>query len=310
MNATRLIVNADDFGMSRGITDGIILAHRYGFLTSTSLMPNMPAAEHALARAAQFPRLGIGIHLNLCVGRPILPPEAIPSLVGADCHFHPPRMMIRLLCAGRARGREVFAEFRAQIRWMKDRGVVPTHSDSHHHMHLYPAAILPFIRALKSEGISCARAPRCTIWPHRDDTTVADRLGGPHEGTLARRILVRASREILQLAAFRRFRMPGARVSFRSRDRHNLDALGEQWNAALLSPPRGTFEWTCHPGLFERGFSETDPIHAQRERELQWLTSSELRDAVEQSGIQLINYRELAGAHALQPAFRREPALR
>lgn len=309
MNATRLIVNADDFGMSRGITDGIILAHRYGLLTSTSLMPNMPAAQYALDRAAQFPRLGVGVHLNLCAGRPILPAGEISSLVAPDGNFHAPRVMIRRLYTGSARGAEILAEFRAQIRWMKDRGVTPTHADSHHHMHLYPTAILPFIRALRSEGICCARAPLCTIWPPHAHSSLADLLGGAHEGLLPRRIFIRACRAALQFGAFRSILVPDGRVSFRSRDRHNLNALGEQWKAALLNPPSGTFEWSCHPGLFERGFSETDAIHAQRERELQWLTSSELRDAAECSGIQRITYRDLAAGHAAEPASGHAPAL-
>jgi predicted glycoside hydrolase/deacetylase ChbG (UPF0249 family) len=309
MSSSRVIVNADDFGMSRGITDGVILAHRYGILTSTSLMANMPAAEYAIDRAAQFPRLGMGVHLNLCAGRPILPAHEVPSLVGANGNFHPPRVMIRRLYTGGARGREIFAEFCAQIRWLKDRGVTPTHADSHHHMHLYPAAVLPFIRALKSENLFCARAPRCKVWPPRADSSFGDRLGGAHEGPLARRIFIRGSRSALQYGPFRALRMPEARLSFPSQDRHNLDALGEQWNAALSNPPLGTFEWTCHPGLFERGFSESDAIQVQRERELEWLTSSELRVAVERSRVELITYRDLAKSHAAQPASRHEPAL-
>lgn len=309
MTGTRLIVNADDFGLSHGITDGIILAHRYGFLTSTSLMSNMPAAEYALDRAAKFPRLGVGIHLNLCAGRPILPPEEVPSLIGANGCFHLADVMIRRLWAGRARGREIFAEFRAQIRWMKDRGTVPTHADSHHHMHLYPAAVLPFVRALKSEGIFRARAPRCTAWTAGKKLSFADHFGGPHEGALTRRMSVRAYRSALQFGPFRNLRMPRARVSLRSRDRHNLDALGEQWLAALSKPRTGTFEWTCHPGLFERGFSETDRIHTHRELELQWLTSTEFRDAIDRAGIGLITYRDLSDKPVTCTASHQEPAL-
>jgi predicted glycoside hydrolase/deacetylase ChbG (UPF0249 family) len=309
MTERRLIVNADDFGMSRGITDGIILAHRYGFLTSTSLMPNMPAAEYAVERAAKFPGLEIGIHLNICAGRPILPPDRIPSLVGASGRFHPPQVMIRRLWSGRAAGREIQAEFRAQIHWMKARGVVPTHADSHHHMHLYPAAVLPFVHALRSEGILCARAPRCAVWPQSAKAALADRLGGPHEGSLARRLFVRAYRSALQFTAFRGFRMPSSRVSFRSRDRHNLAALGEQWKAAIRNLPSGTFELACHPGLFERGFSETDAIHAQREEELHWLTDRDWRDAVDRAGIRLITYRDLDDRRAERSRVSRQPAL-
>jgi predicted glycoside hydrolase/deacetylase ChbG (UPF0249 family) len=309
VKATRLIVNADDFGMSRGITDGIILAHRYGFLTSASLMPNMPAAEYALDRLSKFPCLGVGVHLNICGGRPILSPVKVRSLLGANGRFHPPRVMVRRLWSGRALGSEIFAEFCAQIRWMKERGVVPTHADSHHHLHLYPAAAVPFIRALKSEGISCARAPRCTIWPVGTGASLTDRFGGPHEGSLPRRMSVRAFRSALQFGAFRGLRMPNARVSFRSRDRHDLDSLGERWKAALRHPPSGTFELACHPGLFERGFSETDAIHKQREQELDWLTSSELLDILDGGPIQLITYRDLSEKHVAQTASHQAPAL-
>lgn len=303
MKEKRLIVNADDFGMSRGITDGIILAHRYGFLTSTSLMANMPAAKYAVDRLLSSPRLGIGIHLNICTGRPILPPHEIPSLVDRDGNFHAPHITIRKLWTWRASGREIEAEFRAQIGWMRDRGVVPEHADSHHHMHLYPAAVLPFIRALNAEGISCARAPRSSVWPKGKS------IGGPHEGSVVRRLSVHSYRTALRLIAFRKLRMPESRISFLSKDRHNLAALGECWKAALASLPPGTFELACHPGLFERGFSETDRIRTQREEELYWLTNREWRDVIDSSGVQLITYRELFEAHSRQPVAHEAAAL-
>lgn len=309
MTGTRLIVNADDFGMSRGITDGIITAHRYGFLTSTSLMPNMPAAEYALGRLARFPRLAIGVHLNICAGRPILPPSEVPSLVGSTGQFHPPRVMIRRLCTGRTAGRELFAEFCAQIRWLKDRGIAPTHADSHHHMHLYPAAILPFVRAMNSEGIVTTRSPRCSIWSSTAGHSFAARVGGPHEGSVVRRVAVRAYRSALQHGPFRGLLMPSSRLSFPSYSRRDLDALGEEWKKSLAVPVPGTFELTCHPGLFERGFSEHDAIHAQRERELQWLTSPDLRAAIDRSGIELITYRDLAREQLAQFSHGQEPAL-
>ena len=303
MKEKRLIVNADDFGMSRGITDGIILAHRYGFVTSTSLMTNMPAAEYAISRLPNSPRLGIGVHLNICAGRPILPSDEIPSLVDRDGHFHASRIMIHKLWNWRASGREIEAEFRAQIQWMRDRGVVPEHADSHHHMHLYPAAVLPFMRALNAEGISCARAPRSSVWPK------GKAIGGPHEGSVVRRFSVHFYRSALQLMAFRKLRMPDSRISFLSKDRHNLAALGERWKAALASLPADTFELACHPGLFERGFSETDRIRTQREEELYWLTNREWRNVIDSSGVQLITYRELFEASSPQAVAREAAAL-
>ncbi len=165
MTGARLIVNADDFGMSRGITDGIILAHRYGFVTSASLMVNMPAAKYAVSQLASVTRLGVGVHLNITAGRPVLPAEEVPTLVDANGRFHGAAAMSRKLWQWRAIGSEIEAEFRAQIQWMKERGVTPTHADSHQHMHIYPAAIGPFIRSLAAEEIRCTRAPRSVAWP-------------------------------------------------------------------------------------------------------------------------------------------------
>lgn len=294
---TRLIVNADDLGMSRGITDGIVLAHRYGFLTSASLMPNMPAAEYAVGRLANSPRLGVGIHLNICQGKPLLPARDVPSLVAANGCFHSPADMIRRLWTWQVSSREIEAEFRAQIQWVKNYGISATHADSHHHLHIYPAATLPFVRALSAEGISCTRAPRCSVWTsdRAADAPVMRRLGGPHEGSAPRRLLVQAYRGGLQgFFALRHLSMPSSRISFHSNHRRNLAALGAAWKDTFLNLPAGTYEFACHPGLFERGFSESDRLHLQREEELHWLTSTECLDAIERSGTQLITYRSLS----------------
>jgi predicted glycoside hydrolase/deacetylase ChbG (UPF0249 family) len=299
----RLIVNGDDFGMSQSTTDAIVLAHRYGFLTSASLMANMPAAEYAVCRMAKLPHLGVGVHLNICGGRPILPPKQVPSLVDARGNFHPAKVMIRKLWLWRVAPCEVEAEFRAQIQWLKSRGVAPTHADSHLHMHIYPAAVGPFVRALSAEGIRCARAPRSTAWPKSPS------LGGPHQGSLARRLLVQGYRRLLQVAALHGLRTPHSRVCFLSSDSRSLDALGDQWKAAFANLPPGTFELACHPGLFERGFSEADPIHLQREAELHWLTSLEWRNVLNRSGIRLVTYRDLAAERANEPAAANLPAL-
>lgn len=304
MKATRLIVNADDFGMSRGITDGVLLAHRYGFLSSASLMVNMPASEYAVAHVSHARHLGIGIHLNICQGKPVLPPSEVSSLVEAGGNFHAPAAMIRRLWRWRISSRELEAEFRAQIRWMKDRGLHPTHADSHHHMHIYPAAALPFARALRVEGICCARASRCAHWP-ADGT-----IGGPHEGSTGRRIFVQAYRAALQATVFSGFESPQSRIAFLSRDRRNLEILGHRWKCAFAHLPAGIFELACHPGFFEKGFSETDHIHVQREEELQWLTNSEFRDVLDRCGVQLITYSEIASARPEAQRNHQLPALR
>ena len=291
-----LIVNADDLGMSRGITDAILIAHRYGFVTSASLIANMPASEYAASRLASTPKLDVGIHLNICSGRPIMPPSEVRSLVGADGLFHKPPTMLRKLWTWRIKRKDLEKEFSAQIRWAKNRGLHLTHADSHHHMHIYPAAVQPFKRALAAEHIPCVRASRCTQWPR------TEKPGGPHEGGIARRVFVQLYRRILQTTVLRSFETPDSRISFSSKERRDLDELDHAWRRAFHSLPDGTFELACHPGIPEEGFSETDPIHRQREDEFRWLTDPEFRECLRLNGIELITYRDLCDRRLVKHA--------
>lgn len=289
MNSPRLIVNADDFGLSRGINDAIFAAHTDGILTSASLMANQPASEHAVELLHKMPHLGVGVHLNLTSGTPVLSPREVPSLVGDDGAFRPPDALFQKLWRFQVSAAHVEAEFRAQIRWLKDRGVQLLHADSHLHVHIYPAALGPFIRALKREGIKRIRAPRCTVWPAHGPT------GGPHAGAIARRLLVHGYRTALQKTALRNFLMPHSRISFRAAERRDHSSIGRCWTTALDHLPAATFELACHPGFFERGFSESDRIAAQRQEETKWLTSDDLRQAVARNRVQLIRYPEICG---------------
>jgi chitin disaccharide deacetylase len=291
MKERRLIVNADDFGMSRGISDGILLAHRFGFLTSASLMVNMPATDYAVERLATAPTLSVGIHLNICRGRPISPPHDVPSLVDATGEFHSPPVMIRKLWRCETSTQELETEFHAQIRWMKSRGLQPTHADSHHHMHIYPTAVSAFARAVAAEGIPSIRASRFSCWPRNGAP------GGPHEGGIVRRLLVQGYRNALQHIAFRKFDSADSRISFPSAARRDSTNLGVLWTTTFENLPAGTFELTCHPGFFQAGFSESDSIHRQREDELNWLTNPEMREVIERHAIHLISYRQLSVEH-------------
>jgi predicted glycoside hydrolase/deacetylase ChbG (UPF0249 family) len=287
MNSPRVIVNADDFGWSRGISDAVLAAHKHGILTSASLMANQPASEYAIELLRQMPGLGVGVHLNLTAGRPVLHVREVPSLVDADGNFYALGILARRLWQLQISTAEIEAEFRAQIRWLKARGVVPVHADSHQHVHLYPAALRSFARALKAEGVRCVRAPRCKVWP------AAGRVGGPHEGPLARRLAVQGYRAAVQFTALRAFAKPHSRISFRAADRRDRTATTRCWITALDHLPLGDFELTCHPGIFEAGFSGSDRIAAQREEELRSLTSAALKNTVEKNGIRLVRYADL-----------------
>lgn len=131
----KLIVNADDFGMTEGNSIGIIHSHTDGILTSTTCMMNMPFAKFALDLAEKFPKLGVGIHFVLTVGRPLV--DGAKSYTDADGNF----MRLKDYPNGvpHADPEELYKEWKAQMElFIKIAGKKPTHIDSHHHMHLLP----------------------------------------------------------------------------------------------------------------------------------------------------------------------------
>jgi predicted glycoside hydrolase/deacetylase ChbG (UPF0249 family) len=283
----RLIVNADDLGMSRGTTDGILQAHQKGIVTSASLMVNQPASEYAIDQLKSVPRLRVGVHINLCRGRPLLAANEVPTLVTKEGRFYPYHEMRQRFWCWAVSPREVEAECRAQIRWMKERLLTPTHADSHDHLHLIPLAVRPFCRALLAEGIRNTRAARVRYWPR--DGYVAGAFAGP----IYRRLALTAYVELLQLAVFRGLAQPDCVVTCHPRYRPYPDSLGSGWQLVLENLPTGTYELACHPGFSEKGFSETDKLQKRRELEVRILTDPALRNAVERNGIRLINYAQL-----------------
>ncbi len=129
----RLIVNADDFGLTHGVNQGIIKAHREGIVTSTTVMVNLPAARE-ISDAVRFnPGLGVGIHLNITYGRPLALIETIPGLADEQGNFMRPELLWE-----RVDPKEVAREWEAQVREFLSWGLKPTHLDSHHHVHTWP----------------------------------------------------------------------------------------------------------------------------------------------------------------------------
>lgn len=283
----RLIVNADDLGLSRGITDGIVQAHREGIVTSASLMVNQPATDYAVAKLQEAPNLDVGIHLNLCQGKPVLPAESIPSLVDTDGNFLSPAKMARRLVSLRASAKEIEAEFCAQIDRMLAYGLTPSHADSHHRFHIYPVAALVFSRAIRSRGIQKARGAKKRTWPHGGG------IIGAHAGPFHRRLAVNSYNDFLQRVLFRELKLPDAGVALHPKFRGQLAQLANAWCYALANMPAGIYEIWCHPGFQETGFSETDTLAEQREVETEMLTERRLFEAVRQAGIELVNFQAL-----------------
>ena len=293
----RLIVNADDFGLTANVNRAILDGHCRGVITSTSLLANGEAFESAVALARQASRLGVGVHLNLTEGKPVATGLDIPSLVNGRGRFkRAPAGLWRALVSGRVSAAHIEKELRAQIEKVLATGVVPTHLDSHKHVHALPAlgkmAIklapeyrVPAIRCLaerrRGAGRLLWRYPRATrtVLRQLSNSCALAAVSRRWAGELERAGLVCAS------------------------DFYGLTATGfldEETMREILSSLRdGTSELMCHPGWVDDDLRRTPTrLVGQRETEFRALTSPAIKLQARDLGIQLVNYRDIARVNA------------
>jgi predicted glycoside hydrolase/deacetylase ChbG (UPF0249 family) len=144
----RLVVNADDFGFTPDVNEGIVIAHREGILTATTLMANGPAFQDAVSRAKENPSLDVGCHLVLVGGYSLLDPDRpYPTTVAA------------LVKAVTLRQLRLYDEFAAQVRRILDSGIRPTHLDTHKHTHVLPSVLKAVARISEEFRIPWVRRP-------------------------------------------------------------------------------------------------------------------------------------------------------
>ncbi len=174
----RLIVNADDFGLTAGVNRAIAELHRERVVASTSLMARATAAAQAVEIARTTPALGVGCHVVLADGEPVLSPRhEIPHLADPiDGRFRSSlaSFLFWLYAEGEdgysslnIRQGEIEDEAAAQIVWLQDRGINLTHIDTHKHLHMFPAVLRPVLRAARAAGIRAVRNPFEPAWAIR-----------------------------------------------------------------------------------------------------------------------------------------------
>lgn len=138
----KLIINGDDFGFSPGQNLGILKAHKEGILTSATALANGEYLLEAIEAAVLCPELGIGVHLTLDLGKPVLPPESVPSLIEENGQFRKYQEHLPIVL----NQDELYDEWTAQIEKIRSLGVEPTHLDGHHHLHLHKDVIAVTMR--------------------------------------------------------------------------------------------------------------------------------------------------------------------
>ena len=153
-------MTADDFGVSVEVNEAVEQAHRDGFLTAASLMVRGEAADDAVARAKTMPSLGVGLHLVLVAGRPVLPPGEIPDLVDATGNLRAGMIRTAVLIALKpAARRQLHAEIEAQFAAFFATGLPLDHVNAHKHFHLHPMIANAVVAIGRRYGMSAVRAP-------------------------------------------------------------------------------------------------------------------------------------------------------
>jgi predicted glycoside hydrolase/deacetylase ChbG (UPF0249 family) len=268
----RLVVNADDFGFTPDVNRGILAAHRGGILTATTLMANGEAFDDAVRLARDTPSLDVGCHLVLISGRSLLPPHApLPASTP---------QLLRGLAARRIR---VYDELAAQVRKILAAGIAPSHLDTHKHTHLAPPVLDAVARIAEEFEIRWVRRPF--------DIPLTTAHG-------AAPWLKRATSASLQVLRGR-FHRVLARHGCRTTDHFAGFQLTGRFRAPELAQlirelPEGLTEFMCHPGYCGDDLRRARTrLKDSRERELEALVAPEVRAALVEAGVELVNYREL-----------------
>ncbi|WP_237747367.1 hopanoid biosynthesis-associated protein HpnK [Acidithiobacillus thiooxidans] len=157
----RLVVNADDFGLDLAVNEAVESAYQKGVLTTASLMVGAPAAADAIRRAKSLPGLGVGLHLTLVDGAPLLPAEQVPDLVDVQGRFAADLWLrgVRYFFLPKVR-RQLAAEIRAQFAAFADAGLVLDHANAHKHLHLHPTVLSLMLDIGEAFGLRAVRLPR------------------------------------------------------------------------------------------------------------------------------------------------------
>jgi predicted glycoside hydrolase/deacetylase ChbG (UPF0249 family) len=264
----KLIVNADDYGITLATNRGIERGHLEGLVTSTTVMANQAAVADAAELHACCPALGVGIHVTLTLGPPTAPTDAVRSLLDAEGQLLGRVSLLQRLQRGEVNPSEVMAECAAQVRALRALGLDPDHWDVHQHLQEYAALGRPIAAAMLAEGVLHARNPR----------------------------RARVSWDQWRPKAIIQARRRAAMADLVGDDFTAPDFLFEaspsRWGHLIPLLPNGVIEAICHPGEPDGALPESTIDTAERVAELSVLCDRTLGDRLAERGVQLATFKD------------------
>lgn len=238
----RILLNADDFGLTPGVNQSVLELNRAGALTSATLMATADHTASVVASAADHSSLGIGCHVILVDGKPVLPRTTVPALTLASDSFRPGLgTFVRDLTRGSIPEREIELEAIAQIRRLQSLGIRVTHLDTHKHTHMFPGVLRPVLRAALACGVRAVRNPFEPDWALRATP------GAPAGRRLQVRLLHTLQRGFLKLVDQAGLATTDGAIGVLATGTLNAGALA----SLLAAMPDGTWELVCHPGYVD-----------------------------------------------------------
>jgi hopanoid biosynthesis associated protein HpnK len=269
----RLIVNADDFGLSRSVNEAVIRAHREGILTTASLMTNESGFAEAVKLAQENPRLGVGLHLTLLQGHSALPPEKIPGLVNARGEFSESPVGVGMnYFFNRPWREQLRAEIHAQFEKFHASGLPLDHVNGHLHLHLHPAIFKILTDDSEKLGLRHLRLTRDCLARSRRMSRGHFFYKISHAAIFE--LLSNRARKVLAVKKIRH-----AQITFGLLQNARVD---EDYILKLLPElPPGDSELYSHPSLGEF------------KHEFDALISPRVKARVHELGIELIRYQDL-----------------
>lgn len=257
----KLIINADDFGLTPGVNRGIAELYDAGALTSATLMATGTAFDDAVSLAKARPGLGVGCHIVLTDGVPASAASRIRTLITPEGQRFRPRLetFILALLSNQIEPDEIEQEAVAQIRRVQDAGLVVTHLDTHKHTHIFPNVLKALLRAAARTGVRAIRNPFEQPWAF-------PLSNGTSARTSQVRLIQPLKRSFLAQPSIRcgQIRTTDGTIGVSA-----TGHLDEPTLRSLIGAlPEGTWELVCHPGYNDAALDQvTTRLRASREVE-------------------------------------------
>ena len=280
-----LIVNADDCGLTKEVSRGILTAHQEGIVSSVSVMANMPDFQESMDQIKRFPDLDCGVHLNLTIGSPITSPEEIGSLTDMNGKFYGLFRFLARLKTGRVKLCEVKSEWETQVVRLQEEGIRISHLDSHHHVHAMPELCSVAFDLAEKHKVPVVRNPR----------EFGLRVRGIPFLQFLRSIGIfllissnHSHRYVISADFFSGF--------FADRLMKNPSA----WRQEVAKIPEGVTEIAVHPGYDSEALRqfELPRVASRREKELALLTQPQLKVLLQETGIKIISHAQYRSLHS------------